>query len=313
MECKVCNSSKLVLVALGIVIAMLAYKLVVVKEQPVTTIVELKEAAEAINASNKNHFDRQDIELIIKEYIINHPEDIVRALEVIQKQNLRAVQEATEKLIQDNIKDVNDTSSALVFGNKNGTANIVYFYDYNCSYCIKQSEILQELAAKHSNIKLIYKPLPFLGEGSEYLAKVMLAVSKLAPSKALNIHTELLSQQISSTQEVFDTLKKAGVNAEEVMKLSHENEINDKLVNNLQLAKVLNISGVPTSIVGNKFFTGLLKNGQLEDILNSIDLESKKAIEHKTEEQHPATVKDSQITQPAHAENEEIIEDSEVE
>ncbi|MGE4371864.1 MAG: DsbA family protein [Xanthobacter sp.] len=59
-------------------------------------------------------------------------------------------------------------------GNPKGDVTIVAFFDYNCPYCKKSDPVIEKLARKDGNIRIVYKDLPILTEASVYGAQLVL-------------------------------------------------------------------------------------------------------------------------------------------
>ena len=269
MECQACRSSKLVLVIMVVVVVLLSYKAfwAPMVAAPVTQLVDATDD----DATAKPALDTKEVNLLIQDYIINHPEDIIRSLEVIQKRKLQAMQEEADKVISQNLDAIENANGAPILGNTEGKINIVYFYDYNCNYCIKASQIFDQIVQDNPQVKLTYKPLPYLGEGSEYIARIILAVNKTAPTKFKILHDTLLSSQINSAQEIVELLNKAELDGAEIVKLANSAEVKNILNDNLQLAKNININGVPVYVINGKYYAGVIRAGQIQEIINTID------------------------------------------
>lgn len=269
MECRACRSSKLVLLIMLVIVSLLSYKAFFAPSisSPITELVEGDDSPQA----QQQQIAAADINLMIQDYIVNHPEDIIRSLEVIQKKKLKAMQAEAEKVIHENIDSIENTDGVPVIGNKDGSVKITYFYDYNCNYCIKASEIFDQIVDTNPQVKLIYKPLPYLGDGSEYIARIILAINKEAPNKLKKLHNILLSSQINSAQEILELLNKEELDGAKIVKLAESAEIQKILQNNLELAKTINIKGVPVYVINGKYYAGVIRAGQIQDIINSLE------------------------------------------
>lgn len=138
-------------------------------------------------------------------------------------------------------------------GNPNGDITIVDFFDYQCGHCKELSRTLQNLIQHDSNVRVVFKELPILGEESEYATKAALAAAK--QGKYLPLHNQLMSLDAVSDSEVLASAKKAGLN---MVKLKHDmnsKAVKQEIHKNIALSQALNISGTPTLIIAKNTHT----------------------------------------------------------
>ena len=84
------------------------------------------------------------LELLIEEYLLNNPEIIIKSLE-----NYRNKQEA--KIEEESKYFINDYYDRKIYetlpytGNTSGSLVVTEFIDYNCGYCKKTLQVINEL------------------------------------------------------------------------------------------------------------------------------------------------------------------------
>ena len=87
--------------------------------------------------SNFDNVTKNEINKLIKNYILEHPEIVIEAIELFQKkQSLNAIKKEKETIKSLSAELYDDTNSYF-FGNENSELKIVEFIDYNCGYCKK--------------------------------------------------------------------------------------------------------------------------------------------------------------------------------
>ena len=87
------------------------------------------------HAQNISDAQRGDIEKIIREYLIAHPEVLQEAMAELEKK--QAADEAAKNLaaVKDNAETIFNSTRQVVAGNPQGDVTFVEFFDYNCGYC----------------------------------------------------------------------------------------------------------------------------------------------------------------------------------
>ena len=126
--------------------------------------------------SDFNNAKKNEINKLIKNYILDNPEIIIEAIEIFQKkQSLNAIKKEKEIINSLSSELYNDTNSYF-FGNENSELKIVEFIDYNCGYCKKNHEIMMNILNENNDIKYIIKELPILGESSLLASKFAIII-----------------------------------------------------------------------------------------------------------------------------------------
>src|SRR5436305_4669212 len=137
---------------------------------------------------------RGEIEKIIKEYLIKHPEVLQEAMAELEKKQQFAESEKARSAIKNHSDAIFNSPRAVVLGNPQGDVTFVEFFDYNCGYCKKAMSDMVELMGKDPKLKVVLKEFPVLGQGSVEAAQVAVAVRMQDKSgkKYLEFHQKLL-------------------------------------------------------------------------------------------------------------------------
>ena len=144
------------------------------------------------SAQSFNDAQRSDIEGIIKNYLITHPEVIEDAVNELSKRQAAADQAKHEAMITQNANAIFNSPRGVTLGNKNGDVTFVEFFDYNCGYCKRAMADMLDLLKSDPKLKVVLKEFPVLSEGSVEAAKVAIAARMQDPKKYLDFHTKLL-------------------------------------------------------------------------------------------------------------------------
>ncbi len=250
------------------------------KEAPSLNNKDDESTKNTLNEENVNNISDADLDKKIRDYIINHPEILIESIEGLQK---KSFQESNKKVMDYLAKhtDLIETQdNPPMLGNKDGDISVVMFYDYNCSYCKKAHKFNQDLLEKDSNVKIILRPLPILGDSSMYLSKISLAVHKAYEEKFPMIHDILMTSENITEQQMKITLNDYDVDYEII-----ENELNSfsikQLINkNFEFAKQLGIKGAPSYVVNGIFIPGIITSEKFATIIKEIrNLEKQTEVE----------------------------------
>src|SRR6202049_113089 len=147
-------------------------------------------------ASAKSFTDGQrgDIEVIVRNYLLAHPEVLKEAMAELNKRQAAAEAEKHEAGVSSNADTIFNSPRGVVLGNKDGDVTFVEFFDYNCGYCKRAMADMLDLMKTDSKLKVVLKEFPVLSEGSVEAAKVAVAVRMQDPGgkKYLDFHQKLL-------------------------------------------------------------------------------------------------------------------------
>lgn len=201
---------------------------------------------------------KTQIEKIVHDYLVNHPEVLIEASQSLQKKQQQAMQEEAKKAIIEN-QDKLFTEKLAVVGNPNGNMTIVEFFDYQCIHCKKMQPVLDALIKKNKNLRVIYKEFPIFGKSSEIASRAALAAAMQGKYKEM--HNALIDVEKRLDDEVvMQTAKSIGLNIEKLKKDMESDVINKALDENRQLAEKMHLMGTPAFILA-KTSNGKLQKG----------------------------------------------------
>jgi protein-disulfide isomerase len=118
---------------------------------------------------------RRDIENIIKDYLVQHPEVLQEAMDALDKRQKQADADKARTTIKDHNATIFNSAHQVVLGNPKGNVTMVEFFDYNCGYCKRALPDMVDLLKTDPDLKFVLKEFPVLGEGSVEAAHVAVA------------------------------------------------------------------------------------------------------------------------------------------
>ena len=140
---------------------------------PALFALALCAAPPAASAQSFSDAHRGDIETIVRNYLIAHPEVLEEAMTELGKRQAAAETAKHEATIEQNADAIFNSPRGVVLGNKDGDITFVEFFDYNCGYCKRAMADMLDLLKTDPKLKVVLKEFPVLSEGSVEAAKVV--------------------------------------------------------------------------------------------------------------------------------------------
>ena len=199
----------------------------------------------------------------IIQFLMNDKETLPRVLDKIDLIEKYNNQENIDKYYVD-LK----SNDEFFLGNKEGKTVIIEFFDYNCGYCKRSFPELMELILNDSDIKVILKELPVLGESSILASKYAIAAQK--QNKYFEMHKELInfSGQIS-TNDIKNISKTIGINFEQLKTDMNHDETILLIRENYRLADLIGVRGTPAFIINKKLIPGAIGKNEMVKLLKN--------------------------------------------
>lgn len=116
---------------------------------------------------------KAQIEQIASQYIISHPDVLVKASQTLQQQQMQAQQSDAKQAVITNANQLLNDKTTPFIGPKDAKVNVIEFFDYQCVFCSKIADTVKQLEAKNPDVKFIFKETPIFAsrwEASKYAA-----------------------------------------------------------------------------------------------------------------------------------------------
>jgi len=191
----------------------------------------------------------------------------VNGMQKIQKRIEEEAKMTMKKVMKDVAQKAEDDSSTPFSGNPNADVKMIYFFDYRCGYCRKNHPTLKKLLEEDKNLKVIFKEYPIFGDTT--LAQIALAAHNQGKYEAF--HSKLMEQsgQIDESK-ALSVAKDLGLNLDQLKKDMNSDGVKDAITDNIKLAQSMQISGTPTSIVGDSIILpGALSFDEFKEAVDS--------------------------------------------
>ena len=217
-------------------------------------------AQDASVAAKQSSFDARqtgDIETIVHDYLVQHPEVLLEALDALEAKRAKDQVATQKQAIEDVTPALFETPIDTVIGNPDGDVTVVEFFDYNCGYCKHALPDMEAMVKADPQLRFVLKEIPVLGPQSVAASKVSLALRKVAPEKYPAFHQKLLgSRGTADEASALAVAASLGVDAEALKPVMDSPEIGGELSTLGEMATALSISGTPSYVVKDKVLAG---------------------------------------------------------
>lgn len=128
----------------------------------------------------------KQIEQVSSNYLIKHPEILIKASAALQKQQMEKMQaKLTANVMLNRATLVNDKITPTSHPAKAKVA-VIEFYDLNCAYCHKIAPEISALMQANPDVEFVFKEFPIFAtrwQSSQYGAEMELALYQLGGFK----------------------------------------------------------------------------------------------------------------------------------
>lgn len=194
----------------------------------------------------------------VKAYLIENPEVIAEALDLLQSRQESAELARDQQLLVDNAAFLFNDANSWVGGNPKGDITVVEFMDYRCGYCRKAHEAVNELVKSDGNIRFVLKEFPILGEESVASSRFAIAVLQLhGPDVYKTAHDALISLRgVPDTETLGRLATDMGLDPAPILARMASDEVTEVIAANHALADKMSLSGTPAFAINKTLLRG---------------------------------------------------------
>lgn len=202
---------------------------------------------------------RGEIERIVREYLIRHPEVLQEAIAELEKKQAVAEAERGRRAVKQHGEALFNSPRQVTLGNPQGDVAFVEFFDYNCGYCKRALADMMELMKGDPKLKVVLKEFPVLGKPSQEAAEVAVALRMQDPTgkKYLAFHEKLLTGrgQVDRARALA-AAKEVGADMARLERDLKSDEIRATIEESMKLAEALGLNGTPSYVIGEDVVVG---------------------------------------------------------
>ena len=227
--------------------------------------ITLAAAAPATRAEQPADLSVQQIEKIVREYLLREPEIIYQALEELQRRQAEAEAARQQAAIAENRSELLNDPASPVGGNPDGDVTLVEFFDYRCAYCRRVVSSMRALLDEDRDLRVVFKELPVLGPDSERAARAALASRR--QGGYVPFHFALMAAEDLSLQGIRAAAEAVGLDPDRLEADMAAPEVNAAIQANYALANELGIEGTPAFVIGTQLIPGAVDKARLEQLI----------------------------------------------
>ena len=213
----------------------------------------------AASAQTFSEPQRGEIEKIVRDYLLKHPEVLQEVMQELEKKQQTAEAEKARSAVKTHAEALFNSPRQVTLGNPQGDVTFVEFFDYNCGYCKRAHGDMTALMSKDPKLKVVLKEFPVLGPGSVEAAQVAVAVRMQDKSgkKYMEFHQKmLLGRGQADKARALAVAKEIGLDMTRMEKDLKSEEITATLQESAKLAEALGLNGTPSYVIGNDVVIG---------------------------------------------------------
>jgi len=217
-------------------------------------------AAKSVVTSHFSEKEKEAIEGIVHDYLINTPEVLVDASRALQQKQQKEMLSRANAAIPENATKLFAAQSPVI-GNKKGDVYFVEFFDYQCGHCKRLFNVVEDLIKEDKGLRVIAKEFPIFGEVSEYASKMALAANK--QGKYYEFHSLLMTTKGPLTKDKIKKLASTPSLKLDVQRLERDmglKDINEELKKTMELAKELGLMGTPAMVIASNVNSKKMKS-----------------------------------------------------
>jgi protein-disulfide isomerase len=201
---------------------------------------------------------REDVEAIVRAYLLENPEIIMEAMLVLEeRENSRLGEQLAS----------NDADFSV--GPVDADVTIVEYFDYHCGYCRRSLDwVMDQVENSDGRVRVVFKELPILSEQSVRAARA--AIASQNQGEYLEFHQAMMrhSGQLSD-DDIFEIARDVGMNATRLERDMESAEVDAHLARVLGEAREHGVTGTPAFFINGELYSGFAQR-ELEQRIESL-------------------------------------------
>jgi protein-disulfide isomerase len=192
--------------------------------------------------------DRLQIEAVVRDYILTHPEIIPEAVTRLREKQASQTYQSSRSALE------TPFASAWA-GAEKGDVTMVMFSDYACGYCRASLPAVEQLLKDDRGLKVVWREIPILGPGSETAARAALAVAQ--QGAFVDFHTRMFAAGRPDDAKVNAVLRTMKIDVPRAQRDMKSEATTQELRSNMELVGRIDESiATPTFIIGGQTLRG---------------------------------------------------------
>ncbi|HEX4846964.1 MAG TPA: DsbA family protein [Novosphingobium sp.] len=201
----------------------------------------------AFEKNRSSALNRAEVEQVVREYILAHPEILPEAIERLRaKENSKQVTAAGDEVFV--------PFPGAVMGNPAGKTTLVMFTDFACGYCRSSMKDVEALIAEDPDLKVVMRELPIIAPTSPNAARWGLAAAEQGRYPAF--HRAMFAAGRTDQASIDAAARAAGLDLERARRFAADPKVTAEIEANIAFARGLQLEGTPAWVIGDQLMTG---------------------------------------------------------
>lgn len=220
-------------------------------------------AADEFTAAQKTEIDER-----VRAYILEHPEIIIEAMDVLESRQKQAQTAADRHLVTQLREELVNDGYSYAAGNPEGDVTVIEFADYRCGYCKKAHDGVKALLDADPNVRLVIKEFPILGPDSTLAARAAMAAIGQGGAKYMAFNDLMMRHRGDLNRDAIIRLaREAGLDSAKMEADMEDPAIAANIQRTYALARRLDISGTPGFVIGDRIVRGFIPYDSLRELV----------------------------------------------
>jgi protein-disulfide isomerase len=207
-----------------------------------------------------------EIEKIVREYILRHPEVLMESVRAHQERERVAARQRSREAVRAKRHELFEDTASPLAGKAKADIRIVQFFDYNCGYCRRVSPTLAKLLQERPDVQIIFRELPILGPESHIAARAALASHKQGAYQ--EFHRALMDLKAPlNAAAIEETAGKLGLDIARLKADMDSAEVQSMLAENQRLAGAIGVQSTPSFVIGSELVSGAMDLAGFQELI----------------------------------------------
>ena len=211
--------------------------------------------------------DRVQIERVVHDYLITHPEVLVEMSSRLDVQQASGADKARkDALFAIGPAALTDPKVAYVAGPADAKITVAEFFDYRCPHCKASLGAMKHLLDPGQKVRIAFIERPILTPDSLWAAQAAVAARRQG-EKYVPFHFALMATAGELPKDrILDIARSVGLDAVRLEKDMADPAVLESIKLSNALADKLHFDGTPTFVINDRIVVGELTDAQLQQL-----------------------------------------------
>ncbi|MGC9503613.1 DsbA family protein [Baaleninema sp.] len=223
--------------------------------------------------SNDNAAVSEDLEAQVLQIIRDNPEAILESVQAYQQQQQETAQESRRAVVAEMASDPTSViGDSPVKGAESREIVMVEFSDFQCPFCAKAHETVNEFMAQYGDrVTLVYKHLPLVSIHPQALPASQAAWAAQQQGQFWEYYDALFENQDRLGEELYvEIATDLGLDLAQFDRDRNSDESLQAIQADLELADELGLNGTPAFFINGEGLSGAVDLAEFEAVLDRV-------------------------------------------